>query len=173
MDSRSRPLSARDQHSRHLCRRRCSLQLRKTMRLRRRGRLHRNSVCASVSGNAVKGNETKLSMSNQTEIVQNQQVDEALFAKMRQAPILSSLKDDEIRCLKGVEEICLDPGGILARQGETAHYFWILMEGEMGLYQASPESEEYMISSIPSGFTFGEVPLLANIPNAATLRAIS
>jgi signal transduction histidine kinase len=112
-------------------------------------------------------------MSNQTEIVQNQQVDEALFAKMRQAPILSSLKDDEIRCLKGVEEICLDPGGILARQGETAHYFWILMEGEIGLYQASPESEEYMITSIPSGFTFGEVPLLANIPNAATLRAIS
>ncbi|MGD0445713.1 MAG: ATP-binding protein [Edaphobacter sp.] len=111
-------------------------------------------------------------MSNQTEIVQTQQIDEALFAKMRQAPILSSLKDDEIRCLKGVEEICLDPGGILARQGETAHYFWILMEGEIGLYQTSPHSEEFMVTSIPSGFAFGEVPLLANIPNAATLRAI-
>jgi len=112
-------------------------------------------------------------MSNQTEIVQpQQQVDEALFAKLRQASIMSSLKDDEIRCLKGVEEICLDPGGTLARQGEVAHFFWILLEGEIGLYQSSPDSDELMVTSIPSGLAFGEVPLLANIPNAATLRAI-
>jgi signal transduction histidine kinase len=111
-------------------------------------------------------------MSNQTEIVQNQQVDEALFAKMRQTPILSSLKDDEIRCLKGVEEICLDTNELLARQGEIAHYFWILLEGEIGLYQTSPGSEEFMVTSIPAGLAFGEVPLLANIPNALNLRAL-
>jgi len=33
-------------------------------------------------------------MSKQTEIVKNQQVDDALFAKLRKAPLLSSLKDD-------------------------------------------------------------------------------
>jgi signal transduction histidine kinase len=112
-------------------------------------------------------------MSNQTEIVQNQQVDEALFAKLRQAPLLSSLKDDEIRCLKGIEEICLNPGDVLVRQGELAHYFWILLEGEMGLYQTSPEGEEFMVASMPSGLAFGEVPLLANIPNAVSVRALS
>jgi signal transduction histidine kinase len=111
-------------------------------------------------------------MSNQTEIVQNQQVDEALVSKLRKTPILSSLKDDEIRCLKGVEEICLDKGALLARQGEVAHYFWILLEGEIGLYQASPNNEEFMVTSIPAGLAFGEVPLLANIPNAANLRAL-
>jgi signal transduction histidine kinase len=112
-------------------------------------------------------------MSNQTEIVQNQQVDEALFAKLRQAPLLSSLKDDEIQCLKGVEEICLNAGDVLARQGEVAHYFWILLEGEVGIYQTNPGSEEYMITSMPAGLAFGEVPLLTNIPNMANLRAIS
>src|ERR1700744_6287117 len=98
-------------------------------------------------------------MSKQPEIVKNQQVDDALFAKLRKAPILSSLKDDEIRCLNGVEEICLEAGGVLARQGEAAHFFWILLEGEMGLYQASPGIEESMVTSIPSGLAFGEVPL--------------
>jgi signal transduction histidine kinase len=110
-------------------------------------------------------------MSNQTEIVQNQQVDEALFAKLRQAPILSSLKDDEIRCLKGVEEICLDKGQVLAAQGEVGHSFWILLEGEIGIFYASPEGDEMMVTSMTPGLAFGEVPLLANIPNAASLRA--
>jgi signal transduction histidine kinase len=112
-------------------------------------------------------------MSNQTEIVPNQQVDEALIAKLRKAPILSSLKDDELSCLKGVEEICLEKGDILARQGEIAHHFWILLEGEIGFYQNSPDTEDYMITSVPAGLAFGEVPLLSNIPNAATLRAVS
>ena len=111
-------------------------------------------------------------MSKQPEIVQTQQVDDALFAKLRKAPILSSLKDDEIRCLAGVEEICLEAGDVLARQGEAAHFFWILLEGDIGLYQSSPEGDEFMITSVPPGLAFGEVPLLANIPNAASLRAI-
>ncbi len=56
LDARSRPLPARNQCPRHLCRRRCPIQLRQTMRLRRRRRLYRNSVRASVSGNTLKGN---------------------------------------------------------------------------------------------------------------------
>src|SRR5271154_210499 len=143
------------------------------MRLRRRRRINRNSVCAPILSNALKGNGPIPSMSKQIEIVQNQQVDQALFAKLRQAPILSSLKDDEIRCLNGVEEICLDGGDFLARQGEVAHYFWILLEGEMGFYQTTPEGEEFMVASVPAGLAFGEVPLLSNIPNAASLRAIN
>ena len=56
MEARPRPLPAGDQRSRHLCRRRRSIQLSKTMRLRRRRRLHRDSVCAPISSNALKGN---------------------------------------------------------------------------------------------------------------------
>src|SRR6202046_3289808 len=112
-------------------------------------------------------------MSKQTEIVKNQQVDDARFANLRKAPLLSSLKDDEIRCLNGVEEICIEAGDVLARQGEAAHFFWILLEGDMGLYQTSSAGDEFMLTSISTGLAFGEVPLLANIPNAATLRAVN
>ncbi|WP_263365225.1 ATP-binding protein [Edaphobacter bradus] len=110
-------------------------------------------------------------MSEQTQIVPSQQINEALFAKLRKAPILSSVKDDDIRCLKGVEEVCLEAGDFLARQGEAAHYFWILLEGDITFYQTTPEGEEIALTSVSAGHSFGEVPLLANIPNAASLRA--
>ena len=113
-------------------------------------------------------------MSEQTQIVHNQtseQVNEVLFERLRQAPILSSLKDDEILCLKGVQEICIGQGEVLARQGDVAHYFWILLEGELSLYQTSPDGKETELTAIPAGSAFGEVPLLANIPNMASLRA--
>jgi len=113
-------------------------------------------------------------MSEQTQIVQNhiaEQGSEILFERLRQAPILSSLKDDEVRCLKGVHEICLEKGDVLARQGDIAHFFWILLEGELRLYQASVEGKEVDLAAVPVGSAFGEVPLLANIPNAVSVRA--
>jgi signal transduction histidine kinase len=115
-------------------------------------------------------------MSEQTQIVDQQiteQVKDALFDRLRQAPILSSLKDDELRCLKGVREIGLTAGDILAQQGEAAHHFWILLEGELHLYQTSSEGKEIDLATVPVGNAFGEVPLLANIPNSVTIRAIA
>ncbi len=109
-----------------------------------------------------------------TQIVDPQtteQANEALFERLRQAPILSSLKDDELRCLKGVHEISLSDGDVLARQGEAAHHFWILLDGELRLYQADANGKEIDLATLPVGNAFGEVPLLANIPNAVTIRA--
>ncbi|HEX7158515.1 MAG TPA: ATP-binding protein [Edaphobacter sp.] len=114
-------------------------------------------------------------MSKQTQIVQNHTAEpgEALFERLRQAPILSSLKDDEIRCLKGVHELCLAKGDVLVQQGEAAHYFWILLEGELLIYQGSPDGKEMDMATIPAGNAFGEVPLLSNIPNAVNIKATS
>lgn len=100
-----------------------------------------------------------------------EQVSEALFERLRQAPILSSLKANELRCLKGVHEICLKEGDVLARQGEAAHHFWILLDGELRLYQADANGKEIDLATLPVGNAFGEVPLLANIPSAVTIRA--
>ncbi len=109
-----------------------------------------------------------------TQIVDPQtaeQVNEALFERLRQAPILSSLKDGELRCLKGVHEILLNNGDVLARQGEAAHHFWILLDGELRFYQADANGKEIDLATVPVGNAFGEVPLLANIPNAVSIRA--
>jgi signal transduction histidine kinase len=52
-----------------------------------------------------------------------------------------------------------------------AHNFWVLLEGTMLLSQTMPDGREMEVTSIPSGNAFGELPLLANIPNAVNLRA--
>lgn len=98
-------------------------------------------------------------------------ISDTLFAQLRATPIFASLKDEELRCLSGLEEIQLKKGDVLVRQGETAHNFWVLLEGSVVLSQTMPDGREMPITSIPSGNAFGELPLLANIPNAVNLRA--
>jgi CRP-like cAMP-binding protein len=113
-------------------------------------------------------------MSEQTQVVQStatEPISEALFAQLRATSILSSLRDNEIRCLSGFEELRLKRGDVLARQGETAHHFWILLEGQLALTQTMPDGRDMEVTSIPAGNAFGEVPLLANIPNAVNLVA--
>ena len=117
-------------------------------------------------------------MSEQSQVVQSQTVQKeasilspALLAKLRENPILSSLKDDQLRCLDGARETTLEKGDILIRQGELAHTFWFLLEGQIDIFQTTPEGREAAMSGIPSGTAFGELPLLANIPSAVTMRA--
>ena len=113
-------------------------------------------------------------MSEHSQVVQNpvaEPINDALFAQLRTTSIFSSLRDDELRCLHGLEEIFLKTGDSLARQGEVAHNFWVLLEGEIKLSQTMPDGSEMEISTIPAGLAFGELPLLANIPNAVTLSA--
>lgn len=113
-------------------------------------------------------------MSNPSQLVQTKtsgKISDAVFAKLRTISILSSLNDEELRCLEGAEEIHLEKDDLLARQGEGAHYFWILLDGELRLLQTTPEGKEMHLAPIPSGTTFGEVPLLSNTPNPVSVRA--
>jgi len=99
------------------------------------------------------------------------EMSEALFSRLRTISILSSLTDDELRCLEDAGEIHLETGDLLARQGEVAHYFWILLEGELSLFQTSADGREAALAPVVSGSAFGEVPLLSNTPNLVSLRA--
>jgi Signal transduction histidine kinase regulating C4-dicarboxylate transport system len=115
-------------------------------------------------------------MSNQTESVQTKpscKISDAVFAKLRTISILSTLTDEELSCLEGAEEIHLETDDYLARQGETAHYFWILLDGELRLLQRTAEGKEMNLAPIPAGTAFGEVPLLSNTPNLVSVRAKS
>jgi signal transduction histidine kinase len=113
-------------------------------------------------------------MSESIQIVQNpgaEKLSAALIAKLRTVSILSSLSDDELGCLQGVQELHLDEGMVIARQGEVAHHFWILLEGEVRISQTLPDGGETMLHVMTQGTAFGELPLLANIPNTASLVA--
>ena len=77
-------------------------------------------------------------MSEQIQIVQNkvvEKISDELFAQLRKVPILSSLKDDELHCVEGVTETHIAAGEAIAHQGEVAHFFWILLEGQLNINQ--------------------------------------
>ena len=112
-------------------------------------------------------------MSEQSQAVQNkvlETITPELFAQLRKVPIFSSLKDDELHCVEGVGDIHLGKDEFLVHQGEAAHFFWILLEGEIRVFQSQFEGHDGTIYKIESGNTFGEVPLLANIPNGVNLQ---
>lgn len=97
---------------------------------------------------------------------------DSLKSLLRGVPILSSLKDDELHCLEGVEDIYLQPGEIVARQGEAAHFFWIILEGELQIYQTESDGKRGNLYVMQTGNAFGEVPLLANLPNALNVESL-
>jgi signal transduction histidine kinase len=94
-----------------------------------------------------------------------------LIALLRNVSILSSLQDDELRCLEGVDELHVSEGDILIRQGEFATHFLIVLTGRIGVFQAASGKPETEIAGYTDGSALGELPLLANMPTAATLRA--
>jgi signal transduction histidine kinase len=113
-------------------------------------------------------------MSEQTQIVQNHVVEEVnadLTALLRKVPILSSLKDDELHCLEGVREIHIDKGDILTRQGELAHFYWILLEGDLRVFAKTADQHDMTLAKIEAGMAFGELALLTNVPNSGSVEA--
>ena len=115
----------------------------------------------------------------QTQIEQSQSVQapvaekmtEELFAQLRKIPILSSLKDHELYCVESMRDFRLSAGEVLVRQGDPAHFFYILLEGELRVYQTTADGRDVTLATIEAGNTFGELPLLANIPNSASMQA--
>lgn len=111
-------------------------------------------------------------MSEQAQAVpKNEAMSDELMEKLRSIPILSSLKDEELRCLEGLEEVRVDKGTALVHQGDIVHNFWILLDGEIQVFWTQPDGRETSVASMPKGSSFGELPLLANIPCVVNVRA--
>lgn len=95
----------------------------------------------------------------------------AMLERLRTVPILASLPDEELFCLDVAREIHLEEGDFIARQGEIARFFYILMTGELRVTQNLPGGREMILGVASAGTALGELPLLANIPNGADIRA--
>jgi signal transduction histidine kinase len=88
----------------------------------------------------------------------------ALLSLLHNVPILSSLSEDDLHCLDDVEQIHLDAGALIARQGDTANFFYVLLAGGVRIFYRRPDHVEVTAATLPAGSAFGEVPLLAGIP---------
>src|SRR5580698_9371149 len=95
------------------------------------------------------------------------------IARLADVSILASLNETTLHCLDGAAEIHLPAEQLLVQQGEAARFFWILLSGSLRLSNTSSDGQENLLYTMPSGTAFGEVPLLANIASAMSVRAAS
>jgi signal transduction histidine kinase len=100
-----------------------------------------------------------------------EQMSAEMLARLRTVPILASLPDSELECLNDAQEVHVDEGDFIARQGEAATFFWILLAGELRIYTIFPDGREQVVGLVPEGTALGELPLLSNIPNAGNVQA--
>jgi signal transduction histidine kinase len=94
-----------------------------------------------------------------------------LTREIREVPILSTLKEEDLACLGELHVVRLLAGEVILKQGETAHFFWVVLEGSLEIFDKLPDGREFTHFEYTKGHTFGELSLLANIPNSASVRA--
>jgi signal transduction histidine kinase len=96
----------------------------------------------------------------------------AALQQLRAVPILASVPESEIACLADGLPMHIEEGEFIARQGEVARSFWILLSGSMHVFQVLPDGRKAIMAVMPAGTALGELPLLANIPNGSNVIAI-
>ncbi len=94
-----------------------------------------------------------------------------LLDRLRRVPILASLDDERLHCLDGAAQLTLSPGDVLIREGEIVRRFWIVLTGRLESEMPNGERPPLQSYTMTDGSSFGEVPLLANIPSAIEVTA--
>jgi len=86
---------------------------------------------------------------------------------LRQCPLFAELSRDELQELaKNTEDLEVDAGKVLCREGEPAQEFFVIIEGEA---EATKDGEA--LRTMGPGDFFGEIGLIEDIPRTATVTA--
>src|SRR5262245_19810825 len=97
----------------------------------------------------------------------------AMTDRLRDAPVLASLDDDEIaRLAASGHERRLDTGEFLFRQGEPAVSFHLVLEGRLETTREVAGEQVLMLNHGPGGF-LGAMPLLTETPYRGTTFAVA
>ena len=77
--------------------------------------------------------------------------------ELRRAYLFAEMSEPHLHALiQGMQDIHLETGGVLFRQGQPAERFFFLREGLVKLYRLSPEGDEKIIEIMRPGETFAE-----------------
>lgn len=85
------------------------------------------------------------------------------------APLFADLsKDERAQLAKATEDLEVEVGRVLCREGELAQEFFVIIEGEA---EVTKDGEH--LSKLGDGDFFGEIALIVDIPRTATVTASS
>jgi len=87
-------------------------------------------------------------------------------------PIFGALSPQQIGVLAGcMRRVYVDAGGVIIRQGEPRHDFYVVTEGRVTISVRDETGDEKVITHVGRGEHFGETALYTDQPYAATCRA--
>src|SRR5215471_207178 len=92
-----------------------------------------------------------------------------LVQTIRQTPLFSGLKDDELGCIEYGEVIELPSGTTLVRENEPAEYFFLNLDGEVRVSRIY-DQQDVLLGVNKPGMFMGEIPLLLDAPWHAIVR---
>lgn len=77
--------------------------------------------------------------------------------ELRRAYLFAEMSEPHLQTmLQSMQDVHLDPGKALFRQGQAAERFYLLRDGLIKLFRLSPEGDEKIIELIRPGETFAE-----------------
>jgi len=86
---------------------------------------------------------------------------------LKRAPLLAGLSRKELTALAMMtEDMELDKGRVLCREGQRGEEFFIVMEGEVEVSRGGKK-----LRTLGSGGFFGEIALVEDLPRTATVTA--
>jgi len=84
-------------------------------------------------------------------------------ADLQKLPLFTGLTPEESTCLEQGEELQVPAGEIIAREGDSATAFYVILEGEIRVSKTYG-GQEVVMAVHTAGKFFGEVSLLLDIP---------
>jgi signal transduction histidine kinase len=94
-----------------------------------------------------------------------------VLQNMRQMPIFSSFTDDQLGDLKlQGNEIDLQTGDVLFREGDPAQGLFVILQGELEIVKRVG-AQAVVLANVQAGSFVGEISLLTGLPHTAMARA--
>ena len=98
-------------------------------------------------------------------------MDQSTLQELRAIPIFSNLSGEQTSCFEPGEIIQLAAGKVLASEGDPIDSFYVLLEGEMRASR-NYSNQAILMGIVKPGMFLGEISLLLDSPNLATIRAL-
>ncbi len=87
-------------------------------------------------------------------------------------PLFAGLQGEELGSLaKALRVTPFVKGAVMTRQGEVAHWLYVLIRGEADVWFDAPDSERRLVASLEAGAVFGEMGILTGAARTASVIA--
>jgi len=98
-------------------------------------------------------------------------MDQSTLQELRAIPLFANLSAEQMSCFEPGEVVQLEAGKLLLNEGDAVEFFYVLLAGEMRASR-NYRNQAILMGIAKPGMFLGEISLLLDSPNLATIRAL-